>query len=404
MAQYGDQERQEDERKQGQDVQGVHNQVEGEVDNELYKVLSPDEMVQSVVLQSQYDLRSFEEEHRQIFEPSRLGNPYVFKDMNEINLVDNKDDKDEVDLKLVGGAPGVNGDESGDMDEEKINAMVSVLDHGDYNNQIENHREEEQGDWKPVLEDCDNDVVGIVGVGNIPLPKEDDKKLLSKESFLRELKDKVELREHILIDQAVYRDMGLREQEIQHITRQRLRVDRLYCTTCGDKLGDGLKRAARGGDDAAPPKSYEFKPGVFDITSVREGTDWHVFIGLHEKSDWVGIADDMAVFVCESLKVSSIYEESGSDYLVWGDIENYNAKAAYKSHYDKVWPGVNGYTRMYRQGMLMLEMVNRGEMDPNQLDESESVLFDDLFINCEEIWPGKKDYGMLFVIYLYFNF
>ena len=75
-----------------------------------------------------------------------------------------------------------------------------------------------------------------------------------------------------------------------------------------------MDAAARGGDDVAHPKSFEFKAGVFDMTCVRDGTNWRVFVGLHSKDDWVGIADDMGVYVYETLKVSSIYEESGLDW------------------------------------------------------------------------------------------
>ena len=69
-------------------------------------------------------------------------------------------------------------------------------------------------------------------------------------------------------------------------------------------------------------------------------------------------------------------------------IGNYNAKASFKRHYDFVWPGADGYIKMYRQAVLMVNMVNRGEMSPNQLHRNEFCMFDDTLINCPEILLG----------------
>ena len=82
------------------------------VDDKLYDLQTPDEYLQFLMLPSKVDMQNFEDRHHQVFEQSQLGNHYVFKDTSEINLIDNIDDKDELELKLMGGAPGID-DESG---------------------------------------------------------------------------------------------------------------------------------------------------------------------------------------------------------------------------------------------------------------------------------------------------
>ena len=437
MALYGDAERQEVEKEQ----KGGHDQIEGAPDDEQLLLInlnmSKKEYMEAFLLQSKMDMEQFVQQHRQVLGPNGMEDRYEFKDMSEVNLVNNGDNigKDEVELKQKGGAPGIdmnirNGPAIADEQKEEkkkieIGAVMVIADQGDYNNMVKDNIMALDNEWKPVIEDFgDESDSGIVGIGGYPKPKpkskpqESNKKLdeekgsgkklmqprllLDRKLLAKLLKSRVEVREAILKDIEKYSGLGIKEDEIREFTTGKLCLHQLICPTCCGRLGDELEAEAKAGQSEGPPKSFESKPGVFDVVSLRDASDWRIMVGLHGKTDWTGIEKDMGVYVYETLKVTSTYEDGGSDYTVWGDIEHYNAQGALKRHYSIVWAGPNGWSRMYRQSISLRDMVNRGELEANQLHHSECRLFPSMVINCEEIWLEKKDHGVF--CYLLFEF
>ena len=80
--------------------------------------------------------------------------------------MNNNNNKDNVEMKLIGSAPDVDiSDEAVDNGEVKTEAIVLVSQQGKHHDNVENDGKEIKGDWKLQVKDCGNDISGIVGVG-----------------------------------------------------------------------------------------------------------------------------------------------------------------------------------------------------------------------------------------------